>query len=219
MTLGLWEGWVQLMQDLGVLVGTVTAVLVFSRTWWMPWWRLRKAERAALRALPATIAKHVEAFDKFRDEVTHEIRPNNSSSIRDAIDRIERTGRSTADTVYLLQGMIRHRADTDTASASVECDGAGLVVWANATFLRWTAMQLDHVIGWGWINTVSHVDRARLRDEWEDALAESRDYTGTYGLITPDGVVQVEAKATPLRDANGNVVKWLSTIARIPAAD
>lgn len=212
------NSWVEVVKALGAVIGTLAAILTFTRTFWLPAWRARKLRREAYRALPSLLQGHIASFDAFRDEVTHEIRPNNGSSLKDSLARIEVTGTNLRDSIQLLQGMIRHRADGDGHHGVIECDAAGLVEWANATFLRWTAMQAPLLTGWGWVNTVAHVDRARIRDEWEDAVVETRDFTSTFGLITPDGVLPVEVKATPLRDGRGHVLKWLWTVTRMATA-
>lgn len=210
--------WLEAIRGIGIVIGALVAAIAFTRKVWLPAYRARVGRREAYRALPGLLQGHIHAFDAFRDEVTHEIRPNNGSSLKDSLARIEVTGTNLRDSVQLLQGMIRHRADGDGHHGVIECDNAGLVEWSNATLLRWTAMQAPLLLGWGWVNTIAHIDRARIRDEWEDAIVEGRDFTSTFGLITPDGVLPCEIKATPLRDSRGHILKWLWTITRMATA-
>lgn len=213
-----WDAAIAAFKDVGIVLGTISAALLFTRTYWMPWFRVWNEGRKARAAMPATLTSLVNDFGTFRANVEHELYPNSSSSLRDAVDRTERTARETNDRVHMVVGMIRHTADANRAEATFETDSLGQVVWVNTTMLRWTGLQLDAIAGWGWINAVAFNDRDRLRDEIEAAIEERRAYTAVFRLIDADGhIVRVELKANPIRDASGHVVKWMGHLARLPA--
>lgn len=177
-------------KDFGLFIGAITAGLAFTKTWWLPAWRRWRERRKAHAGVPGQLTE-----------------------LAAALDRVRRTGDETLDSTTMLHGMVRHQADSH-GEAVFETDGAGLNVWVNAAYLRWTGLQLEQCLGWGWINAVSHVDRARVRDEWEDALAESRTFTSTYHLLDATGrAFEVTCKATPLRNRAGAVVKWMGNLA------
>lgn len=203
-------GWAK---DLSMVIGAISAVLTFTTRWWLPALRAWRASRAAKAAMPGMLAQLSADFTAHRDFVDHELRPNNSSSIRDAVDRIERVSQATRDEVKVAVGMIRHGADTHRTEGSFEAGGDGATQWVNATFLRWTGCQLDQCLGWGWINAVAHDDRERVREEWEAAVNERRAFSSNYRLISATGALfPIECKATPIRDSRGVVVKWMGNV-------
>lgn len=185
-----WWDWVKdAVKDLGLLIGTLVAALGFAKNWWMPYYRRWRERRKAKAAVPSTLV-----------------------DLAASLQRIERTGETTLDQTTMLHGMVRHQADSH-ADAVFETDAAGLNVWVNANYLRWTGMQLDQLRGWGWINAIAYADRDRVRAEWEDALAEARTFTATYHLLDATGrPFEVAVKATPLRNRAGEVVKWMGNI-------
>lgn len=203
-------------KDFGLLLTAMGAALGFTTKWWLPYWRGWRETRQARAAMPRMLLELSQAFTAHRAFVDHELRPNNSSSIRDAIDRIERMGCETGTRVNMVVGMIRHQADANRTEATFESDSEGLCLWVNATYLRWTGSHQELVIGWGWINTIAHNDRERLRDEWEAAIDERRAFSSTYRMLDANGApFTVECKANPIRDAHGDVVKWMGNIVRL----
>lgn len=203
------------LKTAGIVLGFFGALLTFTHTWWLPWARRQREAARARAEMPAALATLIADFQAHREFVDHELKPNNSSSLRDAIDRTERLSHETNNRVTVAIGMIRHASDANRVEATFETDARGVTVWVNATYLRWTGLQLVEAIGWGWINAVAHNDRERVRDEWELAVAEQRAFTAAYRLFDADGQpIPVEVKAHPIRDAQGHVVKWMGNVTR-----
>jgi PAS domain S-box-containing protein len=208
-------GWIEGLKAAGIILGFIGTVLTLTTTWWLPAYRRWRAHRQALAQMPATLATLATSFAEHREFVDHELRPNNSSSMRDAIDRTERLAHETNNRVNVAIGMIRHAADSNPAEGTFEADHTGSTVWVSATYLRWTGLQLADATGWGWINAVAHADRERLREEWSVAVQEQRVFTSTYRLTDAEGhAFDVEVKANPIRDAQGRVVKWMGNVTR-----
>jgi PAS domain S-box-containing protein len=89
---------------------------------------------------------------------------------------------------------------------------AGSIFWYNERWFEYTGTTLDEMQGWGWrkVHHPEHVDRVveRIRhafetgEDWEDTFP-LRSRTGEYRWFL--------SRAVPIRDAEGNVVRWFGT--------
>ncbi len=92
------------------------------------------------------------------------------------------------------------------------CDVLGDITWYNQRWYEYTGTTLEEMQGWGWkaVHHPDHVDRvlAGVRqafetgEEWED----------TFPLKGKDGLYRwFLSRAQPIRDHEGNVVRWFGT--------
>jgi PAS domain S-box-containing protein len=92
------------------------------------------------------------------------------------------------------------------------CDKLGNVTWYNQRWLDYTGLSFDEMRDWGWTKChhPDHVDRVvasvtRSRESgevWED----------TFPLRRKDGQYRwFLSRAIPIRDAEGNVLRWFGT--------
>jgi len=115
---------------------------------------------------------------------------------------------------------------TDEASNLVEerlrliIDTIPTIVWRklpdgsadflNRNFLEYTGLSLEDGLGWGWMNAFHHDDR--LREEWPTALAAGKPFETEARLRRADGQYRwFLIRAVPLRDEQGNIIKWYGT--------
>jgi len=92
------------------------------------------------------------------------------------------------------------------------CDELGNVTWYNQRWLDYTGMTFDAQEGWGWrkVQHPAHVDRVvegvnRSREKgevWED-IFPLRGKDGNYRWFL--------SRAVPIRDTEGNLVRWFGT--------
>jgi PAS domain S-box-containing protein len=91
-------------------------------------------------------------------------------------------------------------------------DPTGSIFWFNRRWYEYTGTTLEEMQGWGW-QKVHHPDHVadvvrKLRhcfatgDSWEDTFL-LRARTGEYHWFL--------SRATPIRDAGGNIARWLGT--------
>lgn len=65
---------------------------------------------------------------------------------------------------------------------------------------------------WEWNTLVHPEDLDATRAEWESAVAEERPYTASHRLKMATGAYRWHlSRATPVRDAEGDVTKWFGT--------
>lgn len=91
-------------------------------------------------------------------------------------------------------------------------DESGSIVWYNRRWFEYTGTTLDEVRGWGWtkVHHPDHVDRVvtHIRDAFERGV----EWEDTFPLRGADGRYRwFLSRAVPIRDDDGNVVRWLGT--------
>lgn len=167
-----------------------------------------------IKALPAICSSmpspsRMQAMEQTLASIAKEVRPNGGSSLRDAVERTEKS-------VIILSGVMRAHHSADDTYARFEADGIGLWSWANPTLLHWVERSMHEVDGYGWINSVGLDDRPRIRDEWERAVAERREFSARFHLRTTRGrEFLVECIATPVPNNGDQVERWVGVIKRI----
>jgi len=127
-------------------------------------------------------------------------------------------------------GIKKRGIDSDQASNAIEerlrliLDTIPAIVWRklpdgsadflNKRFLEYTGLSLESGMGWGWMKAF-HPDDG-LMEEWRAALAAGRPFEMEARLRRADGVWRwFQLRAVPLRDEQGNVVKWYGTTSDI----
>jgi PAS domain S-box-containing protein len=68
------------------------------------------------------------------------------------------------------------------------------------------------LLGWGWMTTLHPEDRERTRHFWLESVAERHPYDIEYRVRRRDGEYRwFKTRGLPIRDANGNIVRWFGT--------
>jgi PAS domain S-box-containing protein len=121
-------------------------------------------------------------------------------------------------------------SDVDGASNAVEerlrliIDTIPTIVWRklpdgsadflNRNFREYTGLSLEAGLGWGWMNAFYPGDR--MKEEWLAALADGKPFEKEVRLRRADGKYRwFLIRAVPLRDEQGNIVKWYGTTSDI----
>src|SRR5882762_2481592 len=124
-----------------------------------------------------------------------------------------------------------HNSDADGVSNAIEerlrliIDTIPTIVWRklpdgsadflNRNFREYTGLSLEEGMGWGWMNNAFHPDD-RLMEEWRAALAAGKPFEKEARLRRADGQYRwFVIRAVPLRDEQGNIVKWYGTTSDI----
>lgn len=145
---------------------------------------------------------------KLYELIEKELQPNGGTSLRDAVNRIE---------IRQLLAEQRHRAVLSANSqAYFECDAQGACIWANREYLRLTGRTLEEIRGNGWVNAISADEQDEVFEGWRHAVEQSRDYTGRFVIVTPDGERQpVVAQSVVMFDNHGRVIGFVGTVTRV----
>jgi two-component system, chemotaxis family, CheB/CheR fusion protein len=93
-----------------------------------------------------------------------------------------------------------------TSSPDGECD------YFNSKWTEYTGVSREELLGSKWRETLNPADRERTCNYWLEALKGSVSYDLEYRIRRADGEYHwFKVRATPLRDKEGNIVKWFGT--------
>ncbi|HEY7251444.1 MAG TPA: PAS domain S-box protein [Methylomirabilota bacterium] len=75
-----------------------------------------------------------------------------------------------------------------------------------------TGVPESDLLGWRWLATLHPDDREPTRRIWTDSVAGRGPYDVEYRVRRSDGVYRwFKTRGTPIRDSEGNIVKWFGT--------
>ena len=91
-------------------------------------------------------------------------------------------------------------------------DDTGSIFWYNRRWYEYTGTTLEEMQGWGW-QTVHHPDHvARVVRKIRHCFATGETWEDTFPLRARTGEYRwFLSRATPIRDAAGNIARWLGT--------
>lgn len=198
-------------QSFFALVGQIAAALA----------ALGSIYRFAIKPMIKTYKRISDMYERV-EKLVKEMERNGGSSIRDSLDRIEKSVALIDERQKILLGLVPY--------GIVETDGKGRVIYANRTYLHWTGRAEPEVIGDGWSNSVHPNDRERIRHEWMEAVKERRAYEGRFLMLDGHGKgFMVSAKAVPMlpdayttlkdTDPVPQPIGWLAIIQRCDFED
>jgi PAS domain S-box-containing protein len=88
----------------------------------------------------------------------------------------------------------------------------GSLDFCNERWRSYTGLRLEEVQGHGWQNMLHHDDRERVRKAWREAVADGTPYEQEERHRGVDGKYRwFLARAVPIRDAEGRIVRWYGT--------
>lgn len=97
---------------------------------------------------------------------------------------------------------------------SRQADGARDYV--SARFSEYTGAPAGSANGFGWLEYVHDADKDRSMAQWMRCVQSGENYESEYRLRSRDGQYRwFRARAVPIRDQEGNVIRWYGTCADI----
>ena len=88
----------------------------------------------------------------------------------------------------------------------------GHVAWYNQRWYDYTGTSFHEQVGWRWQSVVAPDDLQRIVGRWSTALASGEPWEETLRLRRQDGAFRwFLARARPLRDVTGRIVRWFGT--------
>jgi len=83
-------------------------------------------------------------------------------------------------------------------------------------FYEYTGAPIGSANGFGWLNFVHSEDRDRSMEQWKHCVQSGKNYESEYRLRGKDGCYRwFRARAVPIRDLDGNILKWYGTCSDI----
>jgi diguanylate cyclase (GGDEF)-like protein/PAS domain S-box-containing protein len=130
---------------------------------------------------------------------------------------IERTLRS--DAARHVESRIGSSQRETEARSRLLVEGVALATWEGApdglieadspSWRAYTGQSYDDWKGYGWLTAIHPDDRVATIRKWQDTVKDQRSVDAEYRLRGRDGTYRwMSVHAVPLRDADGNIVKW-----------
>src|SRR6266852_4395295 len=170
---------------------------------------------AITRSITQPLARLVEGSKALaRGEFQHEVSVTGKDELAHLGRVFNDTARSLQDLYATLQqSEDRLRLVIDTIPAHVwSTRPDGSVDFVNRRWLDTTGLTMEHALGSDWASVVHPDDLARYADKWRSALAAGEPTESEVRLRRPDGNYRWWlTRSVPLRDDEGNIVKWYGT--------
>lgn len=91
-------------------------------------------------------------------------------------------------------------------------DENGTVNFFNKKWREFTGLSYEESLNNGWVSALYPEDAASTEKEWYDAVHQGVKYEKELRLMNKEGKYKwFLSKATPLKDAKGNIIKWFGT--------
>ncbi|MCR6638588.1 MAG: PAS domain S-box protein [Sporocytophaga sp.] len=91
-------------------------------------------------------------------------------------------------------------------------DKNGIVNFFNKKWIEFTGLSEEETINSGWVTALYPEDVASTEKEWYEAVNQGIKYEKEIRLMNKEGKYKwFLSKATPLKDAKGNIIKWFGT--------
>lgn len=140
------------------------------------------------------------------ENIHAELKPNGGSSIRDAINRIERN--------LTLQDQKVSALVKSLPMGTWMFDANGKCIDVNIQLCRMVDRTESELLGDNWINQI--LEKEEVRDEWHRAVEGIMDFNMTYTFVLPDKTTKrVQCVAFQLRNEKGNLIGFLGTLNEI----
>lgn len=89
---------------------------------------------------------------------------------------------------------------------------SGFIDWYNRRWFEYTGTSLQDMAGWAWQSVHDPAVLPDVLARWQAALAAGHDFEMEFPLRRADGVFRWHlTRAVPLRDADGQIVRWFGT--------
>ncbi|MBX2998534.1 MAG: PAS domain S-box protein [Caldilineaceae bacterium] len=92
------------------------------------------------------------------------------------------------------------------------CQANGAIDYINQRFHRYTGIQSEQALGFGWTTSIHPEDIQRHRQEWQHALVEGLTFENEFRLRTHKGDYRwFMGRAHPIFDESAEIVRWIGT--------
>ena len=88
----------------------------------------------------------------------------------------------------------------------------GACDYFSTQWTEYTGVVESELLGWRWMDVLHPDDRQSTRQFWTDSVAGRRPYDVEYRVRRHDGAYGwFKTRGVPIRDSNGDIVKWFGT--------
>jgi len=124
--------------------------------------------------------------------------------------RSSRKSNSSGD--ILNTKMLRLMVDLMPSAVYTCSPETGDCTWVNMRLLKYTGLNLEDLLGRGWIEAVHPDDRDSVLEMWNTTFSRGEGSSADYRMRRFDGQYRwFLGRAGPLRDARGVNIRWFGT--------
>ena len=153
----------------------------------------------------SSIHRELAVVQKQLRAIKQEFEPNSGESMRDGMNRVERTTE-----LALARQRLR---DVDSNDMLLECDEDGNCIYVNRTIARAFGRVPTELYNHGWVNIVSANQRDNFMAAWEACLADERAFETEFtGVHTNGESFPCRIKSDSIENYNGRVIGYLATV-------
>lgn len=116
------------------------------------------------------------------DAILKELRPNGGSSLKDQISRIE-------NSIDVLDVKVAAVA-LATNVGYWKSDSNGRATEVGRSLCTILGRTESEIIGSNWVSIIHQNDREMVKNEWDSAVDDGRDFEMIYRFVKPDGSIQ-----------------------------
>ncbi len=186
--------WGALLENYALLATGISAIFGFLVLFY------RKVLRPVFE-IAKKAGKTIEKIDRIFEELT----PNNGSSIKDTINKIDRG--------LTEVGEMQKAILADDDKAHFKTDAKGNYLWVNRTYSRTVERTPSELMGHGWANAVAHEHRDYIVNSWYEAVKENREFTAKFNFETPDGkIIPARLRSYKMTDGKKETIGFMGTI-------
>ena len=163
----------------------------------------------------------LENLEEVNKEIKKELTPNGGLSMKDVVVSLATTVKriETATSIMTSQASRmearQHSLLNTIEIPTFETNAAGECVFANKAYLELINRTADEVKGFGWVNIIHPDDRAKVRNEWDAAIRDNRNFELAYRVVCKGRVTyDVYCAAEPIAGSANGYVGNLSLVAK-----
>lgn len=171
----------------------------------------------AMIAETKQVREQGKALQTSVNEIVAQLKPNGGSSLFDMVKSAHKmSAENTAvighvrETLDSMRAMQWQFAETLAEKPIWECDPSGLCVRVNTAYAKLAERTVAELVGSGWENFVHPEDRARVYEEWTDAITRKRTFEGDFRVRSKSGKsFKVKAISVPIMTESGKLTSFL----------
>jgi PAS domain S-box-containing protein len=151
--------------------------------------------RVVVRLFHQSTTTHAK-IDAIEDLLEQVNETGMTAGAEDALLRLERR-------LLLTQAQVRLVMEVD-GTGYVETNKEGGLIYCNTQFVHWTGMSIDDAKGYGWASAIHPDDRARVVNDWTNAVKEQRPIDLWYRYKYNSVITSVHARSVVVRDEHND---------------
>lgn len=130
------------------------------------------------------------------------------------VELIEDLSKMLKMEIALQESEDRFKALADAAPIGIfEVSTEGRNTYSNAAWERMSGLTMEESLGTGWTAAIPEEDRQEVEQSWQQAKRKEQPWQKEHRLRHRDGEMRwVQASATPVRDLNGELLRYVGTV-------